>query len=89
LWSCRSGSGQKIEATKRGDPPANRRSGTNFVINILSSRRAFFARGDEAIEQAHRHAGFWRHFSDMPTAVTMSAPGGKADIPPEGGDFRF
>jgi hypothetical protein len=53
LWSCRSGSGQKIETTKRGDPPANRRSGTNFVIDILIIPPRILARADEV-----RHVGF-------------------------------
>ena len=50
LWSCRLGSGQIIEATKRGDPPANRRSGTNFVINIPIIPPGILARADEVIE---------------------------------------
>jgi hypothetical protein len=64
MWSCRSGSGQIVEVTKRGDPPANRRSGTNFVINTLIIPPRILAGADEVIEQARRHVCFW-HLADM------------------------
>jgi hypothetical protein len=71
LWSCRSGSGQKIEATKRGDPPANRRSGTNFVYQYPIIPQRILARADEVIEQAHRHVGFWQILLQKSVEITL------------------
>jgi hypothetical protein len=60
LWSCRSGSGQKIEGDQArrstSKPPIGYK--LRYQYPIIPPR--ILARADEVIEQAHRHVGFWQ-----------------------------